>query len=646
MRRASGPTVTLFPFLTVLLCASGTLIVLLIALSQHVRDTPAAAPPVAAAPVPPSPPPPVPVAVEPPAPPPEAPTVPRGPRRIVRLPYRGPDAITPLRRRLAAARASARDMSVNIAAAESRRAGADGQLAETRLATREAVVAVRSARTRLATLEQMRTADAAAAERAAAEVEEFRNAVAAAAEDDSPRSLLPVVRTPDGVTADRPILIECVAEGARLRPYGVTVPAGAAGPAPDGGSPVAAGVAAASAATGEGYVLLIVRPDGLPAFYRAGGALSAAGVRFGYELMDADAEIAWGEAGAADAASVAAAVREALRTYPQTAPEEFSREFAGATGEGAPGPFSRGGGGVAGGAFGPAGEGGTTWGGAGSAGAGESFAARGGSGDGGWNMAGGTGDPVRPATARRAFAKNFPGGSPADQFAVGPAVPASPAGAAGAGRDAPTAASPEAASAGPPPPGGAAAGTPAAPEGTAPRSSGGGSAAGSVAPRNSGSAGSARGESDGSGESNPSRGSSPNGGASRSGGSARGGEASRAGGPGGGGRPGGGGGSRGGAAGPDDRIRFTVRTPATLASSHLWIGGRWVPLPADDARLSDLLRAEFDRGLADRGDPPAGFRWSPELRLAVRPDGRGQVSRLAAAAERAGATVKLDRGSR
>ncbi|MFH5804892.1 hypothetical protein [Alienimonas sp. DA493] len=676
MRRASGPNVSLFPFLTVLLCASGTLIVLLIALSQHVRETPPDQ--AAAAPSPPAPlavavvavvappPEPDPEPLEPPEPAlpePAGPAVPQGPPRVVRLPYEGPDPAEPLRRRLSAARTAAAEATARLDAATLRRREAEAKIEAARFAAAEATAALEAAGARLASLEEARESGEAAAARATAQVAEFQSAVAAAAEDDSPRALLPVVRTPEGVTADRPILLECVADGVRLRPYGVTVPVAAAGPTPTGTAPVAAGVQAASAATGESYVLLIVRPDGLPAFYRVAGALSDAGVRFGYELLDEEAEIAWGETTAETAATVSAAVQEALQRLPAPSTTE-GPALAGAGLPGAAGSGNGGGGFGAnapadGGAAGPFVPGGT----------GRSGAGRG--------VAGGGG---AAASGRPDLSKNFPAGSPADRLMVNgptPALAASHPAPAG-GRFSPFAGGPAdragaasaAASAG-------AAGGPAnsgmerpattgagpaagAPDGNASQTVAGDGAvtdrpgtpvenlpAGERTPQ-SGAAAGGRGTADRSASGGPSGTESGGTAGGASGGGAAGGSGAASGGRE-GDRAGGGatrrssvGGKRDDAAARDTRIRYAVRTPATLAASHLWINDRWVPLPADNERLIAALQTEFDRRLADRGDPPTGFRWSPELRLSVRPDGRRQVSRLIEAAEWAGATVKLE----
>ena len=643
MRRASGPTVTLFPFLTVLLCASGTLIVLLIALSRHVRETPpvepdpAAPPTVEAAPEPVAP---DPIVSSPPAqaPPPEAPTVPAGPPRVVRLPYRGPDPAEPFRKRLAAARRSDAELSARMAATAGRLTMLREATTAARRQTAEALATVRDARVRLASLEQNRTAGLAAKQRATEEIDAFRDRIAAAeTRADAPRSLLPVVRTADGVTADRPILIECTAAGAALRPYGVTVPTAVAGLRPDGSSAIAAGVAEASALTGEGYVLLIVRPDGLPAFYRTADALSAADRRFGYELLDAEAEIEWGETSDANTARVAAAVRNALARG-SFGPREPG--FAGSDGSdfvGGGGPtggtgFARTGGAVGGPGPGSLGGGGRT-GTSGNnvqppgAGGGDPFqgAPRGTPGD-------STAAAGLPAE-RAELLKNFPAGSPADRVNVDAKSNGAGSGSSPFAPDQPW----ESGAAAPPAEVGGNA-RPANGESLSEATGAGAGGGGSETPQNR------TGDRGADGRAARS--------ASQAGSGANAGRPSIDGGAT-GGRPGGtasqrtvgaagtAGAGRGGGA-PDTRIRFAVRTPATLAASHLWIGGRWAPLPADDDRLDAVLSDELARGLADRGEPPAGFRWSPDVRLSVRPDGRRSFSRVSQAFQRLGATVKIE----
>ncbi|MEM9702074.1 MAG: hypothetical protein AAF907_06490, partial [Planctomycetota bacterium] len=293
MRRASGPNVSLFPFLTVLLCASGTLIVLLIALSRHVRESPAelqtdANPPAESEDVAPPPSePPLPI-----KPPRKLPVVAERPPRIVRLPYEGPDPNAPLRQRLEAANAEEAALRKALGLRTARRDELNAKQAAVRLAAAEVASGLRSVRDELARLRWAIAEQTEAERRAADESDRFQQEIATAESAESPDRLLPVVRTPDGVTEAEPVLVECTSEGATLQPHPVTVPTAFAGPVPYGISPLAAGVAAAADSAKRPYVLLIVRPDGLPAFYRAADALAAANMQFGYELLDAEAEIA------------------------------------------------------------------------------------------------------------------------------------------------------------------------------------------------------------------------------------------------------------------------------------------------------------------------------------------------------------------
>ena len=623
MRRAAGPTVSLFPFLTVLLCASGTLIVLLIALSRHVRETPVLTEEPPAAPV---------EVAEPDPPPVVQPAPPRSPRVVVLPSDPGDDPAVPLRARLIAARAEAEQIAAATAAAVDERDRFVRRAAAVRGEVETLSEAAASLRARAAGFERSAAAAADAIGRAAAEAAALK-AKAEAAADDSPAALLPVVRTEDGSRTSRPILIECGAGGAELKPYGAVVPTAAAGPEADGSSPLAAGVKAAARATGEGYALLIVRPDGLPAFYRAANSLTAAGIDFGYELLDDGAEVAWGEATGEDTAAVAAAVRAALLARYST---------AGRTTGGGPGgadPFGDG----------PVGGG---------------FASE----EGGEPSGGGNSEADR----RRALAGAFRAGSPADRIAVGGVVRDSPITGGGPGRPRRAPAGNRgsfnvvagsgvgagaAAPGGSAPPGeGTATSDTAVPlftqDGEVGRSRSGGFqpptdgvAVGDTVPaaRSGSATGSRR---DGAADGSPAAGRGTNdpptsgGAAAGTGGSGPpGGPAGRSSGP-------TAGRGRGGGRGrelADTRIAYAVRVPAVLARSHLWVGGRWVPLPSDPDALAAILAAAVDAQLADRGAPPAGFRWSPEVRLEVRNGGQPRLNAVTAALEASGATVTRTR---
>ncbi|HVU88793.1 MAG TPA: hypothetical protein VHD36_15835 [Pirellulales bacterium] len=99
-------------------------------------------------------------------------------------------------------------------------------------------------------------------------------------------------------TMRRPLYIECTGERIILQPEGIEITlmdlTGPLGP----GNPLAAGLRAAreylndygenAVDTGEPYPLLLVRPDGVEAYYHAREAMSSWGSEFGYELIDQD----------------------------------------------------------------------------------------------------------------------------------------------------------------------------------------------------------------------------------------------------------------------------------------------------------------------------------------------------------------------
>jgi len=122
-------------------------------------------------------------------------------------------------------------------------------------------------------------------------------------------------------TARRPVYLECRGEAIILQPEGIEFVLsdflGPLGP----GNPLDAALRAAReflvrsgqvdlARDGDTYPLLLVRPDGIEAFYAARAALTSWGTEFGYELIEAD----WTLAFPPPQPQLAAAVREAVKT--------------------------------------------------------------------------------------------------------------------------------------------------------------------------------------------------------------------------------------------------------------------------------------------------------------------------------------------
>lgn len=121
-------------------------------------------------------------------------------------------------------------------------------------------------------------------------------------------------------TARRPIYLECRGEAIVLQPEGIEFVLsdflGPLGP----GNPLDAALRAVReylvrsgqvdpTQDGDTYPLLLVRPDGIEAFYAARAALTSWGTEFGYELIEADWTIAYPP----PEPQLAAAVREAVR---------------------------------------------------------------------------------------------------------------------------------------------------------------------------------------------------------------------------------------------------------------------------------------------------------------------------------------------
>lgn len=151
--------------------------------------------------------------------------------------------------------------------------------------------------------------DAQSRETASAELASLRQAIdqarqqldqAKLAADQRPRSFAIIpYRGPNG-TQRRPIFIECTAGGIVLQPEGLVItPADLEGPLGPG-NPLDAALRATReylvahglvGETGEPYPLLIVRPDGTEAYAAARNAMKTWDDEFGYELIEADAKL-------------------------------------------------------------------------------------------------------------------------------------------------------------------------------------------------------------------------------------------------------------------------------------------------------------------------------------------------------------------
>lgn len=128
---------------------------------------------------------------------------------------------------------------------------------------------------------------------------------------------------PNG-TRRRPIYIECTLEGIIIQPEGLMLmpddfvgPLGPGNPLDAALRTIREGLARSGGKGGEPYPLLIVRPSGILAYGKARAALAAWDDEFGYELISEDLKLDFGERDAALAAELERAV--ALARQRQTA---------------------------------------------------------------------------------------------------------------------------------------------------------------------------------------------------------------------------------------------------------------------------------------------------------------------------------------
>ena len=300
-RAPSGPTISLFPFLAVLLCTMGALLVLLVLFSRSAERADAAA---------------------------EAEAVRQQAEELElardELAWRI-DQLQGVRSRTADDLATARMKLAGIE--EDARALVDELEQLDRTAAALAQPAAEDEGEPLATLEQ-RLAEARAA------VEAARQGAA-----DRPPAYAVVPFEGSGGTHRRPLYIECCIDGVFLQPEGIRLgPADFEGP-PGPGNPLASGLRAAreylanrpgesGQPAAQPYPLLLVRPSGVMAYYAARESLQSWGSDFGYQFVDEDWTLAFPPADPALADAEQRAVDEARRRLEwlaQARPQKRSR---------------------------------------------------------------------------------------------------------------------------------------------------------------------------------------------------------------------------------------------------------------------------------------------------------------------------------
>ena len=125
-------------------------------------------------------------------------------------------------------------------------------------------------------------------------------------------------------TRRRPLYIECCIDGVFLQPEGIRLGPGDFEGPPGPGNPLASALRAARehiAMHGDGgsdpdvqpYPLLLVRPSGVMAYYAAREAIQSWGNEFGYQFVDEDWQLEYPPADPALAAAEARAVEESRR---------------------------------------------------------------------------------------------------------------------------------------------------------------------------------------------------------------------------------------------------------------------------------------------------------------------------------------------
>jgi len=266
VRPATGPAISLFPFLAVLLCTMGALLVLLVLFSRAAQDSETA---------------------------------------------RAEAARQTRAEELELAR---EDLRWRLAQVEEIRGRTAADLARARMQLAGAEDDIRTLEDELALLERTAIAAATAVpavDDAVVAALEARLAAAGEALDaarrdqDSKRPAYAVVPYEGRHgTGRRPLYIECCIDGVFLQPEGIRLGPGDFEGPPGPGNPLASGLRAAREyiarshsrsgdVDAQPYPLLLVRPSGVMAYYAAREAIQSWGSEFGYQFVDEDWELAF-----------------------------------------------------------------------------------------------------------------------------------------------------------------------------------------------------------------------------------------------------------------------------------------------------------------------------------------------------------------
>jgi hypothetical protein len=365
-RSRDSQTVTLFPFLAVLVCTMGALILILLVTTRRIRQQTLAAaeaqtllaareakrasPPPVLAIAPPvvedlpddTPlfplfaddevvfvPPPLPVVVPPPPPPLPPPLPPPPPRPDPRIAQREAHEreqaalnreweakIDDLSRRHAAALSAAQAIEAEI---QSRQQAVDrltSQLSAAESRRQAAVAEAADVQRGLADLNAQRAALRAEIDDVSQQLERLlsrRKATASTKYTFVPFDAL-------SGTTRRPLVLECRGDRVVFVSEGITLTASDLDGFIPHYNPLQAGVKALSdawqkrdAAERDPYILFIVRPDGTISYYIARLFLESLGIEFGYELVASDRELVWPQSDAELVAACREAIDEVLR---------------------------------------------------------------------------------------------------------------------------------------------------------------------------------------------------------------------------------------------------------------------------------------------------------------------------------------------